>query len=359
MTLLKRVLISLLALAALVAGGLYVMRGQIATALFRQAVAHGIAFNALDTQPDGLSAAFCGTGSPLPDRQRAGPCLAIVAGHRLFIFDAGEGAAETLTLMGLSPASVEAVFLTHFHSDHIDGLGSLALQHWAQGAATAPLPLYGGEGVERVAYGFNEAYALDSSYRIAHHGVAVVPPGGFGLSPRTFSIADGQDNVVVLDDGGVRITAFHVDHGPVHPAFGYRVDYKGRSIVVSGDTAPSQVLQREAENTDLLVHEGLSPELVGIMERTAREQHRDNLAKILHDILSYHTAPERAAEIAQAAHVRALAFTHIIPQLPLAPLEEVFLGAAPQRFHGPVYVMHDGDIITLPANGGMTRRSLL
>ncbi len=354
----KRVLIGLVIVAALTAGGLYVMRGQIATAVFRQAVAQGMAQNTLDTLPDGLSAAFCGTGSPLPDRQRAGPCLAVIAGHRLFVFDAGEGAAETLSLMGLSPANVEAVFLTHFHSDHIDGLGNLALQHWGQGAATTPLALYGGDGVNRVANGFNEAYALDSTYRIAHHGPSVAPPSGFGLAPHAFTIADGQDSALVLDQGGVRITAFGVDHGPVHPAFGYRIDYKGRSIVVSGDTAPSPVLQRHSEGVDLLVHEGLSPELVGIMEQTARGQHRGNLAKIFHDIVNYHTAPERAAEIAQAAHVHALAFTHIIPQMPLDALEGPFLGAAAQRFHGPIYVSRDGELISLPASGGMTRRSL-
>ncbi|MBI3438224.1 MAG: MBL fold metallo-hydrolase [Proteobacteria bacterium] len=312
----------------------------------------------LATIPDGLSAAFCGTGSPLPDRQRAGPCLAVIAGRHLFVFDAGEGSAETLSLMGFSPARVEAVFLTHFHSDHIDGLGNLALQHWAQGAATAPLPLYGGGGVERVASGFNEAYALDSSYRIAHHGPSVVPPSGFGLTPHAFTIADNQESAIVFEDGGVRITAFHVDHGPVHPAFGYRIDYSGRSIVISGDTAPSEALQRQAANADLLVHEGLSPELVGIMEQTAREQHRGNLAKIFHDIVNYHTSPERAAAIAQAAHVHALTFTHIIPQMPIGALEGPFLGNAAQHFRGPIYIAHDGDIIMLPAAGGMTRRSL-
>lgn len=354
----KRILIGLLVLAALAAGGVYAMRDQIATAVFRQAVAAGMAANTLEAGADGLSAGFCGTGSPLPDRQRAGPCLAIIAGHRLFVFDAGDGSAETLSLMGLSPANIEAVFITHFHSDHIDGLGALALQHWGQGAATTPLPLYGGQGVERLAAGFNQAYGLDAAYRIAHHGPTIMPPGGFGLAPHAFAIAEGQDSAVVLNNGGVRITAFNVDHGPVRPAFGYRVDYKGRSIVVSGDTAPSPVLQRQAQGADLLVHEGLSPDLVAIMEQTARAQHKDNLASIFRDIVNYHSTPERAAELAQAAHVRALVFTHIIPQTPMGIIEGRFLGDAPRRFHGPIYVAHDGDIIILPASGGMTRRSL-
>jgi ribonuclease Z len=354
----KRILIALVAILALVAGGFYALRAQIAVGFFRHAVARGMAQNTMTDLPDGLSAAFCGTGSPFPDRQRAGPCLAIIAGHRLFVFDAGDGSAETLSLMGLSPARIEAVFLTHFHSDHIDGLGNLALQHWGQGTATAPLLLYGGEGVERVAGGFNEAYALDSTYRIAHHGPSVMPPSGFGLAPHPITIAEGLDSAIVLDDRGVRITAFRVDHGPIHPAFGYRIDYKGRSIVVSGDTAPSPVLQRISQNADLLVHEGLAPELVGIMEQTARAQHRDKLASILHDIVNYHTSPEQAADIAQAAHVRALAFTHMVPQLPIGILEGPFLGGAGRRFHGPIYVSHDGDLISLPATGGMTRRSL-
>jgi len=351
-----RIGLALLALLLLAGVGFYVLRDRVALALFQHAVDRGIAADTIDALPDGLTAGFCGTGSPLPDRTRAGPCTAVIAGKRLFIFDAGDGSAETLSLMGLSPARIEAVFLTHFHSDHIDGLGNLALQRWAQGAASTPLPLYGGEGVERVAAGFTEAYAQDSGYRIAHHGPRVVPPSGAGITPHAFALADGQASVVVLDDGGVRITAFPVDHGPVHPAFGYRIDYKGRSIVISGDTRPAPSLVHAAQNADLLVHEALSPELTGIMERAARAQHQDGVAKILHDILTYHTTPGEAAAEAEQAHVHALALTHLIPQMPTRLLEGPFLGDARQRFHGPLWIMRDGDLIELPATGGIKRR---
>src|SRR5262249_44781272 len=151
-------------------------RNEVALAIFKNGAQRAIVANTAATLPDGLSAGFCGTGSPLPDRTRAGPCVLVVAGRHLFVFDAGDGAAETITQMGFKASSIEAVFLTHFHSDHIDGLGALSLQHWVQHAATAPLPLYGGEGVERIANGFNEAYAIDSTYRTAHHGAAVAPP---------------------------------------------------------------------------------------------------------------------------------------------------------------------------------------
>src|SRR5262249_19244936 len=104
-----RIWLGLLILIALAGAALYAFRDQIAVAIFKDAVEHGVSADAIDPLPDGLSAGFCGTGSPLPDRTRAGPCTAIVAGKRLFIFDAGDGSAETLALMGLSPARIEAV----------------------------------------------------------------------------------------------------------------------------------------------------------------------------------------------------------------------------------------------------------
>lgn len=355
----RTILLIVVLMLAAGAGVFYFKRDDIAIALFQRAADRGIAMDTIAGLPDGLSAAFCGTGSPLPDRARAGPCTAVIAGQRLFVFDAGDGSPETLTLMGLSPGRIEAVFLTHFHSDHIDSLGELALQRWGTSAAQTPLPLYGGEGVERVAAGFNEAYAIDSGYRTAHHGAAVVPPSGFGLTPHAFTIPDGQASMIVLDDGDVRITAFRVQHGPVHPALGYRVEYKGRSVVISGDTSPSPSLTRAAQNADLLVHEGLSPRLVKLMQDAAAAHGQSGIAKILHDIPNYHTDPQDAADIAQRAHVGALALTHVIPPLPLAILEGPYLGDARSRFHGTLWIMRDGDLISLPASGGMTKRNVL
>jgi len=139
-----------------------------------------------------------------------------------------------------------------------------------------------------------------------------------------------------------------VDHHPVEPAVGYRFDYKGRSLVISGDTAPSSRLERAAKGVDLLAHEGLSPTMVGLQRQAALAAGRDNLASIFHDILSYHTTPDQAAAIAERDGVRYLLFEHIIPPLPSEALEGPWLGRSRQIFHGVIRVGHDGDFVSLP-----------
>jgi ribonuclease Z len=346
----------LLAAAAALA---FYFRVEIASAVVARAAGSAVAPDLVERLPDGLHAAFCGTGTPLPDRQRAGPCLAVIAGERVFVFDAGEGASETLSLMGLSQGDIEAVFLTHLHSDHFDGLAPLALQHWATASATAPLSVVGPTGTARVAAGLDEAYAIDAGYRTAHHGPEIMPPTGVGLIAREFTspAADGEA-LVVLDDEGVRITAFRVDHAPAE-AVGYRVDYAGRSLVVSGDTARSRSLTIAAHGADLLVHEAISPALDRIMHDAAIARGRANIGAIFEDILDYHTSPEDAGAVAAEAQVGALALTHLLPQTPIPGLTEAFARDARRTYDGPVHVMRDGDVISLPRAGGMRRRNYL
>jgi len=358
----KRLTAIVVAVAVLVAVAAFVFRERILTGIARRVVDRRMAADAvaqLRAGPDAIHVVLCGTGSPLPDPGRAGPCTAIVTKTKLLIVDAGSSAARELLWLGVRVGDVDGILLTHFHSDHIDGLGELLLQRWAGGARREPLPVYGPPGVDRVVGGFAEAYALDAEYRVAHHGPDVVPPSGNGGTAKTFAMPKAGDAVVVLDEDGLRVIAFAVDHQPVHPAVGYRFEYQGRSVVVSGDTAKSANLAHFAQGADLLVHEGLAPHLVALMTDAAHRSGRSNVEKITRDILSYHTSPVEAAEIARDAAVRMLVFTHLIPPLPNAAIEAVFLEGVSSVWSGPVVVGRDGMTFTLRARETAIERGSL
>lgn len=342
------------ALLLLGAGAIYVFRGELATRLLERAAAQGMRDSLTAQLPDGLHAVFCGTGSPLPDRTRAGPCLAVIAGEQIFVFDAGEGAAETLSLMGVNAGDIDAVFLSHLHSDHFDGLAPLALQHWATASAREPLLLIGPEGSSRIAAGLSEAYAIDWGYRTAHHGPEVMPPSGAGITAREFAVPHDATPIVLWDEGGVRVLAFAVGHAPTQ-AVGFRVEYGGRSIAISGDTSRSDSLIANARGADLLVHEALSPRLNAIMQNAANGSGRTNVGAIFHDILDYHTSPEDAGAVAQEAGVGALALTHLLPQTPIPGLDSTFVRDARTNYAGRVWAMRDGEVISLPRAGGLER----
>ena len=315
--------------------------------LFERGVERNLARDPLASLPDGLHLALCGTGSPLPNRNRAGPCTVVIAGKSMFVVDAGEGSARNISLMGLPNGQIRALFLTHFHSDHIDGMGPMMLLRWTGANHKSPLPVYGPTGVDGVIAGFNAAYAADNGYRTAHHGIVNTPPEAAGATAMAFG--DPDRPVVVYEADGLKVTAFRVDHRPVHPAVGYRFDYKGRSIVLSGDTAPSKSVEGAARGADLLVHEALEPAMVDELVRGLAKSGRKQTSEIMHDILDYHASPAQAAASAKAAGVKMLVLSHIVPPLPSSYFNAAFLGDAKKRFDGPIIIGEDGQYFSLPA----------
>lgn len=292
---------------------------------------------------DGLTIVFCGTGTPLPDPDRAESCLLVKAGDTLLLIDGGDGGVRKLAGWGVRLGGLKGVLLTHLHSDHIEGLAPAVLLRWTGSAARTPLPLIGPPGTAQVAAGYNLMLTADARYRTAHHGEAIAPTGGGLLA--------GQDRApgTVWNAGGLAITAFAVNHAPVAPAYGYRIAYKGRSVVVSGDTAASPAVAAAARGADVLIHEALQPALVAGITRGLAASNQPRTAQITRDILNYHTTPEQAADLASKAGVRELVLTHIAPPIPSRLFAAAFLGDAPQRFRGPIRIASDGLVLHLPA----------
>ena len=295
-----------------------------------------------------LHVVICGSGSPLPSAERAGPCTAVIAGGRMFLIDVGPGSTENLRLWGLPVGSLAGVLLTHFHSDHIGELGEVVFASWTSGRAV-PLDVYGPAGVDRVVGGFQAAYELDVSYRVAHHGADLLPPEGGKMSAHTIKLAEAAPSRVFYDEDGLRITAFLVEHEPIAPAVGYRIDYGGRSVVVSGDTIRSANVEAASQGVDVLVHEVLSDAMIG-MAAQALESAGNPQGTLIRDTLDYHTFPADVHALAADAKVKLLVLNHLVPPLPAAQADGVFMRGRAEDAPNEAVVSVDGMHIALPAN---------
>ncbi len=296
-------------------------------------------------EDDALNVFLCGTGAPLADADSAAACTIVLAGGKLYVIDVGPGSQEVAQLAGMPTAALSGVFLTHFHSDHIGELGEWAMQSWVAGRS-GPLHFYGPAGVDQVVGGFKQAYRLDDEYRIAHHGLENLPRSATEWIPHTVPYANGPGSKILEEDGLV-VTAFAVDHEPVEPAVGYRFDYKGRSVVVSGDTDQSSNLEANAEGADLLIHEVLIKSLIGQLSDALGEKGRPRLQRLSKDILDYHTSPSEAAESANKAGVDTLVFTHLVPPVP-GPIRKWLFMREVEAGDVEVMLGEDGMMFRLP-----------
>lgn len=284
---------------------------------------------------DGLKVFLCGTSSPLPASGRAQACVAILAGESLFVVDAGAGSALTAALGRLPLERLEAVLLTHFHSDHFGALPEFNLNSWVAGRPK-PLSVIGPGGVSEIVNGLNQAYRPDRQYRVAHHGAELLPPQLGLMEARTIDAGSS------VEFGELTITSFEVDHEPVNPAFAYRFDYRGRSVVVSGDSIVTPNLIIAATGADLLLQDALSLPIIRALEQAAAGS---RMEKILSDIQDYHAHVSDLSALVEESGVKQLALYHLVPPPQNALFAKIFSREAPS---GTV-LTQDGMLFELPA----------
>lgn len=327
------------AIAVLVGGGYwYFVRTAAGQDVLLEGIAGAVFDIGLPAQYDGLRVFMCGTAAPLAAPGRAQACVAITAGDALYLVDAGEGSADIAQLNGLPTETLRGILVTHMHSDHIAGINNFNLASWVQGRPE-PLRVFGPTGIERVVAGFNEAFAIDRGYRVAHHGADFVPPE-LGVME-----AEVVNPGVVIDRDGLVVSAHLVDHGPVKPAYAFRFDYRGRSVVVSGDTISTPSMVVAAKDADLLLHDALSLPIIATTEAAARKAGRIRPATILHDIQSYHAHASDLGPLVEEANVRMLAIYHFLPWPRNHFMEQVFRRDLP----GDAVFTEEGMVFELPA----------
>jgi len=281
-----------------------------------------------------------GSGGPINNNTRVAPCIAVMCAGEFFLFDVGPGSYRNVDLMRLPTSYLSAIFLTHFHSDHIGDLGE-ANMHSSANGRTKPLDIYGPEGVEKVVNGFIMAYEQDSKYRNDHHGDDIFNLETATPISKTIKLQDPNERELVFDKEGLKVYAFEVDHTPVIPALGYRIEYKGNVVVITGDTIKTENLVKHSKNADILFSEAISFDMIDNAIVGLKRQNVTRGVKIMTDIKDYHMSPVIAAELAKEANVKKLVYTHVVPPVPNEKIEQMFLKGVSDVFTGEVVLGKD------------------
>ena len=267
-------------------------------------------------EEDTLKVVVCGSRSPLPAPGRAEACILVEAGDDINIFDMGNGSAVNLQQYQIPWSNVKGIFITHMHSDHMADLPDAHLASWIQGR-NSPLKVYGPKGINLVTKGFELAYSADYQYRNEHHGDEILPLDIAGYE----AIEIANNEYIENDTAGMEILPFAVNHHPVNHAFGFKIAYKGRTLVISGDTINDGSVQMYSKDIDLLIHSAISLDIVERLRSVAPIPQMD---KIFLDIQDYHTPINQAGEIARDANVKHLLIYHAIPSPNNTIMEKVF-----------------------------------
>jgi len=267
-----------------------------------------------------------GTGSPIPNPDRAGPASLVRAGGANILVDCGRGVVMRLAGAGVPPPALAAVLLTHMHSDHVTDLNDVITTHWVMNAQPVALKIFGPVGVKALVDATLAMLAFDVRYRIDHHADLHAPP-----TVETTELAPGD----VFEVGPVRISVHQTDHAPVHPTLGYRIEHGGVVAALAGDTLPCPGLDAMCKGADIYVQTVIRADLVRMVP-----------SQRLKDILDYHSTVEQAAQTATRAGVRTLMLTHYVP--PLQPgQEEAWRALAAAHFAGEIVLGPDLTAVTV------------
>lgn len=266
-------------------------------------------------------------GGPRPRKTRSQPAQVILVNDTPYVVDCGNGVARQLVLAGVPLPKLRHIFITHHHSDHNADYGNLIWFAWTAGLQTR-VDTWGPPPLAQMTELFFEMNAYDIKTRIADEGRLPLVP-----LVHAHELSQGGS---VMQDENVKVTAALVHHPPVVPAFGYRFDARDRSIVISGDTAPSDNLIRLAQGADVLVHDALY--MPGVDRLVAGVP---NATTLKQSIVSHHTTAEDAGRVAQAAGVKTLVLSHFVPSEDPAVTDQMWIDAARTHFRGTVIVGKD------------------
>jgi ribonuclease Z len=267
-----------------------------------------------------IEVVLTGTGSPLPDPNRAGPSTLVRAGGATLLVDCGRGVLMRLAAIGVGANALSALLLTHLHSDHITDLGDVITTRWVSTFTPTPLTIVGPPGTRAVVEATLASLTPDIGYRLAHHDDLEEPP-----MVEVHEVADGP----AWSMDGVQVTAAPTDHRPVAPTIAFRVEHEGASVVLAGDTVPCATLDELARGAGALVHTVIRKDILGAM----------GVAR-LDDVCDYHSSVEEAAATATKAGVGTLVLTHYVPGI--APgQEDAWRALAATAFAGAIELGDD------------------